>query len=184
MKKVLLFVLLALAAALLVSCGTAGDPVSGINDNNGGDVAEGGLSEEELALLEVAGISEEQFNQMSEEQRAALLYELGIVADANKEKEEQASQAKKYTVDDVAGDGNYKVRIGDGRLNNYYLYYENGKLVKVECSFQKNDLEEPEEYSFEGDTLKDFWYIDKSLQGLIDYFDGQGYGYTHSISKY
>ena len=88
---------------------------------------------------------------------------------------------KVYTVENVAAGGMYMVRIGDGWLNNYYLYYEDGEPVKVEISFQNNYEEEAEKYTFEGDSLEDFWYYGKTLQELISYFADSGYGYETII---
>lgn len=171
MKKVISILILAvMVAALAAGCGPKTEPVSGI-------------SAEQQALLQEYGIPMDQFNQMSEEEQRAILDELGIVASDKEQENNQTQQpSKTYTPEDVAAGGKYKVRIGDGRLNNYYLYYEDGKLVKVEISFQKNDDEEAETYLFEGDTLEDFWYYGKTLQELIDYFNDQGYGYETFIS--
>ena len=143
------------------------------------------LSEEQLAYLEECGISMESFYAMDPEQQRALLAELGIVAGDKEEGEEkpQPEKPKEYTTADVAGKGKFVVRIGDGLWNNYYLYYEDGVLVKVEASFRKNDLEPEETYLLEGDTLSEFWYYDKTLDELIEYFQEQDYGYTTSISK-
>ena len=173
MKKTLaiLLVIIMLCAAL-AGCGGQDvntDPV-------------GGLSEEQAAMLEGFGISMEEFNSMSSEEQQAILDELGIVMEDQKQTESTSGSKKEYTTADVAAGGKYKVRIGDGHLNNYWLYYENGQLVKVETSFRKSSEEEPEEDTFEGDTLKDFWYIDKSLDELIDFFDERDYGYTHTIT--
>lgn len=176
MKKLLLLMLAAIMLmSILAGCGTWAadtDPV-------------GRLSEEQMAVMEEMGIPMDEFNQMSAEEQQALLDELGIVADYMEQENQDDTprpSSKKYTTADIAAGGKYKVRIGDGLWNNYWLYYEDGKLVKVEISFQKSSEEEPETYLFEGDTLSDFWYYDKSLDELIAYFDQQNYGYTHSIT--
>ena len=172
MKKLLtLTVCAAMLLGLLAGCGASLTPVAG-------------LSEEQAALLEECGIPVEQFNLMSPEEQQAILHELGIVAGSQTQPQEQIPQEtrKKYTTSDVANGGKYRVRVGDELLNNYYLYYEDGKLVKVEISFQKSFDEEPDTYTFEGDTLEDFWYYGKSLDELIDHFDQLDYGYTHSVT--
>lgn len=143
------------------------------------------LSEEQLAYLEECGISLEAFEAMDPEQQRALLKELGIVAGDKEEGEEKPKpeKPKEYTTEDVAQGGRFVVRIGDGLWNNYYLYYEDGVLVKVTASFRKNDLEPEENYVWEGDTLSEFWYYDKTLDELIEYFKEQDYGYTTTITK-
>lgn len=163
--------LLAMAlAAGFTGCGVNTSPVSG-------------LSDEQAQLMEQMGISEEELAAMSDEQRQAVLDELGIVAEAQKQKEQQEkAPSKSYTTADVAAGGSYIVTIGDGRLNNYYLYYEDGKLVKVEISFRKSDIEEEEYYLFEGDNLEEFWYYEKSLDELIRFFDDQQFGYITNIT--
>ena len=89
------------------------------------------LAMEQAAMLEGFGISMEEFSSMSAEEQQAILDELGIVMEDQKQTESTSGSKKEYTTADVAAGGKYKVRIGDGRLNNYWLYYENGKLVKI-----------------------------------------------------
>lgn len=169
-------VFLLLVLCLLLTAGCSGN-VSGIGQNDSG------YSEEQLAMLEEAGLSVEAFLSESEELQQAILMELGIAAEEQgKRNESTSSEKKSYTTADVAAGGNYRVRIGDGLgWNSYILYYEDGKLVKVETSFRKNDEEEPEEECFEGDTLQDFQHIDKSLDEMIAFFDEKDYGYTTTV---
>lgn len=177
MKKIIAMLLVCvMLMGLLAGCGGSGTSVDPV----------GGLSEEQAAMLEEMGIPQEEFEQMSAEEQQAMLDELGILAEYQ-EQEQQAQETpkettKKYTTSDISSGGKYKVRIGDGYLNNYWLYYEDGKLVKVECSFQKSSEEEAETYLFEGDNLSEFWYYDKSADELINYFDQNDYGYTHSVT--
>jgi hypothetical protein len=144
------------------------------------------LTEEQAAYLEECGISLESFYAMDPEQQKMILTELGIVAgdkEDNDDNKDDPQPPKEYTTDDVAGDGKFVVRIGDGLWNNYYLYYEDGVLVKVEASFRKNDLEPEETYLWEGDNLSEFWYYDMTLDELIEFFQEQNYGYTTKITK-
>ena len=174
MKKLISILLaIALSLALLTACGVDAKPVSGISD-------------EVQAALEEMGIPMEEFEQMSEEQRAAILAELGFVYGTEEEENQKETEPakKKPTLSDVHGEGNYRVWIGDSMWwNYYYFYFEDGKLVKIECFFQKSDGEPVEEYVFEGDTLDDFWYIDMSIEELIQYFEDNGYGYDYSVSR-
>ena len=124
-KNLALSFVIIMLCAVLAACGEQDvntDPV-------------GGISEEQAAMLEGFGISMEEFSSMSAEEQQAILDELGIVMEDQKQTESTSGSKKEYTTADVAAGGKYKVRIGDGRLNNYWLYYENGKLVKVETSF-------------------------------------------------
>ena len=119
-------------------------------------------------------------------ERAAILAELGFVYGTEEEENQKETEPakKKPTLSDVHGEGNYRVWIGDSMWwNYYYFYFEDGKLVKIECFFQKSDGEPVEEYVFEGDTLDDFWYIDMSIEELIQYFEDNGYGYDYSVSR-
>ena len=123
MKKVIisLFVIL-----LLVGC-----------SSNGG--AFDGLSESQLATLQEAGITEEAFAAMPKEKQEALMDELGMITGDN----EQVNKPnpEKETIDNVSQGGNYVVTVGDSMLWNYVeLHYQDGKLVKIYMSFQKNDL--------------------------------------------
>ena len=142
------------------------------------------LSEEQAAFLQECGISLEEFYAMPLEKQQMILLELGIVlGDQEKEDPDTQQKPQQYTTADVVSGGKYQVRIGDGWLNNYYLTYENGVLVKVEASFQKSSEEPPDEYLWEGENLAEFWYYGMTLDGIIDYFDQKDYGYTHSIEK-
>jgi len=140
-----------------------------------------GISKEDAALLEEAGFSEEEIEAMSEEQRAALLSELGIVKDY----EEQKNPPKTYTADDVANGGKYKVVVADDAMqwNSFTLYYEDGKLVKIEIHFQKNDEEPAETEVIEGDAIADYSLFFIDYDGLtpgelIDTLNDKGYTYT------
>ncbi|MBE6037849.1 MAG: hypothetical protein E7218_01430 [Anaerofustis stercorihominis] len=146
-----------------------------------------GISKEDAALLEEAGFSEEEIEAMSEEQRAALLSELGIVKDYEEQKkeEEQKNPPKTYTADDVANGGKYKVVVADDAMqwNSFTLYYEDGKLVKIEIHFQKNDEEPAETEVIEGDAIADYSLFFIDYDGLtpgelIDTLNDKGYTYT------
>ena len=169
---------LVLTALMLAACGAEEgklDSVGGVNQ----DSVE--LTEEMAAMLQEMGISLEKFATYSPEQQQAILGELGIVA-GDREEQSTRPTAKEYTTADVAAGGKYMVYIGDHLgWNGYRLYYEDGKLVKVETSFRKSSEEEPDEAVYEGDTLKEFPHIDKSLDELIDYFNQKDYGYETRI---
>jgi major membrane immunogen (membrane-anchored lipoprotein) len=146
-----------------------------------------GISDDDMNILEEAGFSQEQIEAMSEEQRQALLDELGIVMDyeAQKKEEEKKDPPKKYTADDVANGGKYKVTVADGGMmwNVFTLYYEDGKLVKIEVSFRKNDGEEPEEEVIEGDAIAEYSLFFIDYDGLtpgelINTLNDEGYTYT------
>jgi hypothetical protein len=101
------------------------------------------LTEEQAAYLEECGISLESFYAMDPEQQKMILMELGIVAgdkEDNEDNKDDPQPPKEYTTDDVAGDGKFVVRIGDGLWNNYYLYYEDGVLVKVEAFLPQGSI--------------------------------------------
>lgn len=175
--KIRLMIVLLLVALLVGGCGKENTQLDNVGDVNQGTA---GLTEEMAAMLEKMGISQEEFAAFSPEKQQAILDELGVVA--GNQAQNTKPSAKEYTTADVAAGGKYMVYIGDSmHWNGYTMYYEDGKLVKVAASFRKNSEEEPEEYLFEGDTLKDFWYIDKSLDELIRFFDEKDYGYTTKI---
>lgn len=156
--------------------GTTGAAGNGETSQSGTD-----LTEELAAALEKLGISLEEFYGMSDEQQQTLMAELEVMMGAGGGEDQTDPAHRTYTTADVAAGGKFMVRIGDGRLNNYYLYYEDGKLVKVEVSFRKSSEEEPETHLWEGDTLPEFWYYGMTLDELIDFFDEKDYGYSTSI---
>ena len=164
MKKVIisLFVIL-----LLVGCGS-----------NGG--AFDGLSESQLAALQEAGITEETFAAMPKEKQEALMDELGMITGDNGQVNKP--KPEKETIDNVSQGGNYVVTVGDSMLWNYVeLHYQDGKLVKIYMSFQKNDEEPAEEYTFVGDEAINctFFNIDYS-QDPKDVVNALlNYGYTN-----
>ena len=144
----------------------------------------GSISEKDMAMLEEAGLSAEQIAAMSDEQREAVLAELGIVKDYEEE-EEKKNPPKTYTAADVANGGKYIVTVADGGMmwNVFTLYYEDGKLVKIETSFRKNDEEEPEEEVIEGDAIAEYslFFIDYdglTPAELITTLNDKGYTYT------
>ena len=203
MKKLVSMLLLAaMVMAFAAGCGSTNtEPVGGMSAEQEELLKEAGIleeeeseipevpeevniSEEQRVFLEEAGYSEEDIRAMSEEERQELMEALGI---PQQEEARQATEAPKeapktYTTDDVAAGGNYRVYIGDSMgWNSYTLYYEDGKLVKAEISFMKNDMEPEENYLYEGDTIEEFWYYDMTLDELITYFDDNGYGYETRI---
>lgn len=117
------------------------------------------------AELEEAGISQKDFEAMSDEQKQAILDELGIKGNVSGGKEETkpTEKPKKATLDDVRKGGKWVVTVGDSMLWNYVeLHYEDGKLVKIYVSFQKNDDEPADIMTAEGDEIADFglYFID------------------------
>ena len=97
-----------------------------------------------------------------------------------------SSKAGKYTPADVMAGGNYKVVLGD-YMNSITLYYENGKLVKLEEKFQKFEEEGTSVLVVEGEALAEygFNFIDWDNASLQDILDGMkdygGFG-KYSIS--
>ena len=165
MRKLIIVLFISL---LLVGCGS-----------NVGSIE--GLSESQLAFLQEAGISEEEFAAMPSEKQQALLDELGYV-DKQQQQSNSQSSSKKATLDDVKNGGNYVVTVGDSMLWNYVeLHYEDGKLVKIYMSFQKNDDEPVEEYTFVGDEAINctFFNIDYSQDPKDVVDDLLDYGYTN-----
>lgn len=176
MKK-LLSMLLVLAALLgmLAGCG-----------NVGGIEEDGGLSESEMAVLLECGFSEEEIENMPAEEIEMILLELGLREEAQQQPQEtqpQQTKPKSPTAEDVQQGGSYTITIGDSMLWNYYvLYYEDGKLVKIEYHFQKSSEEEPEEGVIEGEDVKTYsfnWvnFYDATPQEIIDMLTGYGYTY-------
>ena len=198
MKKIIAIVLSMIMLLTAVACGgtTAGnDSVGGVDapgKENAGAADQGGSSVKVSGeMLEALGISEEQWAAMDPAQQEALMTEMGMVLEQNKKDEQTQAQTqaanKKYTPSDVMAGGSYKVVLGD-YMNSITLYYENGKLVKLEEAFQKNDEEAAEYATYEGDSLAEygFNFIDwdgASLQEILDGMkDYGGYG-EYRISK-
>lgn len=175
MKKILsLILVLAALLGLLAGCGNVG----GIDNG-------GGLSESEMAMLLECGFSQEEIENMPAEEIEMILLELGVREEAQQPQQTQPQQTKPKspTPEDVQNGGSYKITIGDSMLWNYFvLYYEDGKLVKIEYHFQKNDEEEPEEGVIEGEDVKTYsfnWvnFYDATPQEIIDMLTGYGYTY-------
>ena len=196
MKKFVAMVLCAVLMLCLAGCaGGSADTnnVGGVNDaagnENAGGAEVGGKAEVTAEILEMLGMSEEEFAALDPAEQEAIVGEFNAVLDQQKENEktEQAQQSAKYTPDDVMAGGSYKVVLGD-YMNSITLYYENGKLVKIVEEFQKNDEEMAESFTYEGDTLADytFNFIDwdgSSLQEILDGMKDYGGFGEYRISK-
>lgn len=170
MKKIIVILLsLVFFSAAFTGCSSA-------STGNVGDI-----NDETTAVLEEAGFSEEEIAAMTEEERQAIADELGAVLEQEEQqKEEQESATEKVTPEDVENGGSYVVTVGDSMMWNYFeLHYENGKLVKIVISFQKNDEEEPAVEIIEGDAIAEYtlFFIDYTMPAsdLIDALVNQGY---------
>ena len=146
MKKIIAFILaMVMMISVFAGCGNVG----GVSDYP--------------AELEEAGISQKDFEAMSDEQKQAILDELGIKAEIGTDKEEPkpTEKPKAATIEDVENGGSYVVTVGD-MWNRVELHYEDGKLVSITTHFQKNDEEEPEIETITGDAIKDYglYFID------------------------
>ena len=104
---------------------------------------------------------------------------MGAVMEEQSQQTQQQPQtpAKGHTPDDVMAGGKYKVVMGD-YMNSITLYYEDGKLVRIEEEFQKNSQEEAESCTYEGDALADYGFnfidwdgvpLQEILDGMKDY---------------
>ena len=145
------------------------------------------MSQEEFAArLEAWGIAFEDYLELPREEQYAILDQIGLgdeYGDSVKQTINLAPTHREYTTKDVMDGGNFLVRYGDGDMNNYWMYYEDGELVKVEASFRKA-IEEPEEYYlWEGDNLSEFWYYDMTLDEMIQHFEDMEYSYSLTITK-
>ena len=128
------------------------------------------LSEEMLAVLLEMGISEETFYSYPYEKQKTILAELGYVVGGNNGgntnggNDNNNNKPVSPTLQDVSNGGEYIVKVSDSTGLNYMeLYYKNGKLCKIYTHFQKNDLEEPEIETIEGDSAiadYSFYFID------------------------
>lgn len=138
------------------------------------------------AELEEAGISQEEYEAMSDEQKQAVLDKLGIKGDVGSiEKDPKPTEKpKKATLDDVRNGGKWVVTVGDSMLWNYIeLHYEDGKLVKIYVSFQKNDEEPADIMTAEGDEIADFglYFIDYTddVNTVVDALIDNGFTNTY-----
>lgn len=121
-----------------------------------------------VALMDILGISYEQFYSFDIEKQYAILNELGVVLEDNNEKESEKDEAPVYTTADVAKGGKYLVTIQDSMgWNRYSFYYENGNLVKIETTFQKNDEDEVSTDTYEGASLSANKYSGMTLDEII-----------------
>ena len=183
MKKLFSVIMAFVMVAAMAGCGQS----TAAADKNVGAVGE--VSAE---VLEMLGMSEEEFAAMDPEKQQAILDEMGAVMGEQSQQPQQPQQpqtpAKSHTPDDVMAGGKYKVVMGD-YMNSITLYYEDGKLVRIEEEFQKNSLEEAESYTYEGDALADygFNFIDwdgASLQEILDGMkDYGGFGQYEIVAE-
>lgn len=164
MKKFIAFIL---AMIMMLSAFTACGNVGGISDYP--------------AELEEAGISQKEYEAMSDEQKQAILDELGIKAELGTDKEDPkpTEKPKAATIEDVENGGSYVVTVGD-MWNRVELHYEDGKLVSITTHFQKNDEEEPEIETVTGDAVKDYslYFIDytQSPSTVVKALQDNGFG--------
>ncbi len=173
MKKLILMI--AVSALFVTMAGCADTDVK--TETNAGTETVGGVedtsAEAPQELLEMIGMSQEEFAAMDPEKQQALLDELGMVMESQQKQEENKQEVKTYTPDDVMAGGSYKVVLGD-YMNSITLYYEDGVLVKLEESFQKSSEEDAESYTVEGAALADytFNFIDWANAPLQEILDG------------
>ena len=180
MKKLFSVIMAFVMVAAMAGCGQS----TAAADKNVGAVGE--VSAE---VLEMLGMSEEEFAAMDPEKQQAILEEMGAVTGEQSQQPQQPqAPAKSHTPDDVMAGGKYKVVMGD-YMNSITLYYEDGKLVRIEEEFQKNSDEEAESYTYEGDALADygFNFIDwdgASLQEILDGMkDYGGFGQYEIVAE-
>ena len=107
MKKIVSILLFVIFIFIFTACSS----VNGISDYP--------------AELEEAGISQKDFEAMSDEQKQAILDELGIKAEIGTDKEEPkpTEKPKAATIEDVENGGSYVVTVGD-MWNRVELHYE------------------------------------------------------------
>lgn len=186
-KFITLFLSLTILFSLLTGCGSTGrdtnnsvgnitdatentESISDSNTNSDTNTEPPELTESMMvALTEILGISYEEFRSYDIEKQYALLHELGLVLEDTSEKESEKNERPVYTTDDVNKGGKYIVTIQDSMgWNSYTFYYEDGRLIKVETSFQKNDEEEPWTETYEGDSLSEYKYSNMTLDEIIN----------------
>lgn len=132
------------------------------------------------AELEEAGISQEEYAAMSDEQKQAILDELGIKAEIGSDNETQKPTEKpeQVTIADVENGGSYVITVGD-RWNYVEMHYVDGNLVSITTHFQKNDEEEPEIETVTGDAIKDYtlYFIDytQSPSAVVNALQDNGF---------
>ncbi len=178
MKKLITILLCAVLVLSAVGCAEQAAGTGEVGAANGGVQ----VSDE---VLEAYGVSPEDFAALSQEEQQALLDEIGADFDMPQQEAPRTTEAQKSeaapTPEDVMAGGSYMVVLGD-YMNSITLYYENGVLVKLVESFQKNSEEEEETVVYEGDDLEaySFNFIDWSGAPLQDILDGMrdygGYG--------
>ena len=182
MKRMVAIILSLALLLTAMACGgsnAGADNVGGVDvpgKETAGEADQGGSSVEVSGeILEALGMSAEEWAAMDPAKQEALMAEMGMVLEQNKKEEEQQTKpaSQTYTPDDVMAGGSYKVVLGD-YMNSITLYYENGKLVRLEESFQKSSEEETESYVVEGDAIAEysFNFIDWANAPLQDILDG------------
>ena len=126
-------------------------------------------------ILEALGMSAEEFAALPPELQQALADEMHAVLEQTPVQEAEVPQEDTTAVsqEDLVASGNYVVVLGD-YMNSITLYYENGVLVKIVESFQKNSMEEAEYAEYTGDALAEysFNFIDWDNASLQDILNG------------
>ena len=184
MKKIVLILLIVVLTFSFASCGndTPKDKeVAGINDGNSNGVE---ISQEILAKL---NMTEEEFSALSPEKQQAILDELGVVIQQQKNTPEPKPTPVKYTPQDVENGGKFVVVLGDWS-NTITLYYEDGVLVKVVEEFRKSSEEEPMVAVYEGDGVNDYTFnhidwANSSLQEILDKMKDYGNFGLYEITR-
>ena len=117
----------------------------------------------------------EEFAALPPELQQALADEMHAVLEQTPVQEAEVPQEDTTAVsqEDLVASGNYVVVLGD-YMNSITLYYENGVLVKIVESFQKNSMEEAEYAEYTGDALAEysFNFIDWDNASLQDILNG------------
>lgn len=180
MKKCIVILFIVFLTFSLIACSEempANENVSGVKDEENSSVE---ISQE---ILDILGMSEEEFAAMDPEKQQTILDEIGAVIEQQENDRQTQQNVRNYTPEDVAAGGNYVVVLGD-ETNSITLYYEDGVLVKIVEEFQKNSEEEASSATYEGESLAEygFNFIDWDGVSLQDILDGmKDYG---GFSKY
>ena len=166
MKKI---VALLLSVTLLIALAGCGTDETGTTQ----PPAEGSDLQASAEVLEILGMTAEEFAALEPDVRQALLDEVGAVLENDRNDQDTEKEPVTYTPDDVMAGGSYVVVLGD-YMNSITLYYENGVLVKLVEDFQKSFDEETSSVTYEGEALEEygFNFIDWSGATLQEILDG------------
>ncbi len=179
MKKFLIMLLCVGMLLSLVACASSEQATtSSAGEASGYE----GLSASVVTALENMGYTEEKWSALStQEQQAVLTAVYAMLREDATTAPTQSTQAPKYTLEDVEGNGRYMITVADSVMENYFeLYYRDGALLRIYVNLSEEGSEEnPQIIEISGEEIQTFhlFSIDYTAgaTAVVEALKAQGY---------